>query len=685
MSVISTTDPTFDLVAEQRQASLELAAPRLDGYETLELIGEGTYGEVWRATETQTSVIVAIKRLRQQPSEQCCQETEHLAKLNSVRGIVALRKVHLNAEPYCYVMEHLPGGTLTGLIARDKKLAFQDAWDKFRRMVEALCYVHRDGIVHGDIKPDNILLDSAGHPRICDFGQARALGSRGHVLGTPYYMPPEQARLEGLPDPRWDVYALGAILFEMLTGTKPRFDAAMTTLLTSPANSGTEARLRLEHYARNLEQNPTLDAHRHVCGVDSAVAKLVNRCLSLDFQDRPADANAVWKQIEQCERIRRSKPLFLFGGIAPAILFLVLGVVMLIGSQSLIKRITRQWESNIAKSNLAVAQAIGSAIRDSFDDRMKIVQDAARDVSWQTLDRSGMDSELKRLYKENRRQIFRWSFVDAQGDMVATFGRVGEDGKKSGVDATTLGKNFSWRAWFHGGLEDGKESLNAKNDEMIAAFRRRTGRKASIGQPYWRVGDQTFAVVSVTCPVAADDTQPPAGLLTGSFAYADVIRSIDAFEQEQGDGKLDVVVVNNNFQVIYSSQMVEKIAEMACATNESERVEIAKQNPLKISVPKDSHYQKALAHESMLGAYVDPMDGRKYLGSSALAKLQSSQQLAVIVQQKEADALEPITTLRSAINGFAIALMIVGTLFLAINTYALYWFLRHQRESAAYV
>ena len=685
MPVDTFTDITSDLASLQRQASLELAAPQLDGYEIIELIGEGTYGEVWLARETQTGVTVAIKRLRQQPSEQCCQEAEHLAKLNTVRGIVALREVHLQSEPYCYVMEHLPGGTLAELLRRSGKLPFQDAWQKFRRMAEALCYVHRDGIVHGDIKPENILLDSAGHPRICDFGQSRALGTRGHVLGTPYYMPPEQARLEGLPDPRWDVYALGAILFEMLTGTKPRFDATVASLLTAPTDSGTEAKSRLEHYAKNLEKIPTVDAHRHAPGVDGAVAKLINRCLSLDFHDRPADANAVWKQMEQCERVRRSRPLFLFGGIAPAILFLALGTAILISSQWVLARITEQWQDNIGESNRAVAQSIGTSIRDSFNERMLMVQDAAKELNWQALDAKAKDSELKRLYNDNRRYILRWSLVDSDGWMRANFGRRGETNRELGVDEKTMGKNFSWRSWFHGGTEDAPQNLNAKNEDLVAKFRGRLGRKPYIGQPYWRVGEETFAVITVTCPVATDDKSPPTGLLSGSFLYDDLIRSVDDFEQKQGDAKRHVVVVNDKLQVIYNSQMAKDVGRVRSAASEAERALIASTEKLSKSVPEPAHYATALQDTSMLGSYEDPLDGIRYFGSSESVTLNNGQKLAVIVQQEEDSAMGPIRTLRSAVSGFAIALLLVGVLFLGINTYALYWFLRHQRESAAYV
>src|SRR4029453_18482436 len=134
-------------------------------------------------------------------------------------------------------------------------------------------------------KTENILLDARGNPRLGDFGQARGRGPGGAALGTRFYMSPEQARLEGLPDPRWDVYALGSVLYEMLTRVKPRFDIELASLLSSPTGSGSEVRDRLEKYPRHLERCPSPQLHRKVKGMDSAAARLIADCLSIGFRE----------------------------------------------------------------------------------------------------------------------------------------------------------------------------------------------------------------------------------------------------------------------------------------------------------------------------------------------------------------------------------------------------------------
>src|SRR5207253_6984781 len=198
-----------------------------------------------------SGTLVAIKRLRKQPDQKSRAEVRLLAGLDEARGIVALKNIHLDSEPYCYVMEFISGGTLAEQLAQRGKLPFGEAWRMFRELAESLAYVHGLGAVHCDIKPQNVLLDSRGMPRLTDFGQARGQGPRGSSLGTRFYMPPEQARLSA-PDARWDVYALGALLYQMLTGAKPRYSPGLSTELRGRTQSASEMRDELEKYAEYL-------------------------------------------------------------------------------------------------------------------------------------------------------------------------------------------------------------------------------------------------------------------------------------------------------------------------------------------------------------------------------------------------------------------------------------------------
>ena len=89
----------------------------------------------------------------------------------------------------------------------------------FREIAVGLMHAHGKGIIHCDLKPANVLLDQDGHPRLADFGQSRLSHEQGAALGTLFYMAPEQADLRAVPNAQWDVYALGAIFYHMLTGS----------------------------------------------------------------------------------------------------------------------------------------------------------------------------------------------------------------------------------------------------------------------------------------------------------------------------------------------------------------------------------------------------------------------------------------------------------------------------------
>ena len=681
--MLTESAPDFepDLLEQQRLASLELAAPRRDGYEILELIGEGTYGNVWKARETQTGVTVAIKRLRRRPDEASCDEVKRLASLGAARGIIALREVHLDSEPYCYVMEYLGGGTLGDLTAEKGALPFREAWHIFRQLTEALCYVHKAEIIHCDLKPDNILLDSRGHVRIGDFGQARGQGPQGSSLGTRFYMPPEQARLD-MPQPQWDVYALGAILYELLTGTKPRYDAQLASLLSTRSSTGSEMRDRLETYARHLEKAAPPLTHRGVKKVDSCVAALIERCLALDLDQRPQDAAAVLKLIEQCEHARHSRPLLIFGGLAPAIMMLVVGVIIFLAGWFSLGKMEQDWKERVKTNNPVIAKAIADEVQAMYQEQAEaVIQEARRQPLIQVMrdypDLAGGREERIAVLKEalGRRgaRIYRWTLTNAKGEQVCNYGRL-ESG--NGDDAIrehdeNYGKNFAWRGWFNGHAD--RQERTTPSGEDLQDFRQRRRTSAFVTPPFARKGTRRFLVVSISCPIAEQDDSEPIGVLSGIVNYDDFFDRINRIVRQLTASEQKIVIVDDKDQVLFHS---DQEAWAAAGGQDAEfKVPRSDQYPYdRGSTGRNSDSPQAAA------SYVDPIDHHVYLGAPHVVELKGKQRLAVFVQQQN-----PMTGLWRGAIWLASGLTVVGIVVLATNSYALYWTLRQQREGGGHV
>ena len=212
-------------------------------YELLEEIARGGMGVVYKARQRSLNRIVALKMILagQLAGEQDVQrfhaEAEAAAILDHP-GIVPIYEVGEHEGQHFFSMGYVEGESLARRLASGP-LAAKEAAELIVAVAEAVAYAHGKGVIHRDLKPANILLDCQGRPRITDFGLAKrvsgeaGLTATGQVLGTPSYMPPEQAsgRLEQIKETA-DVYALGATLYALLTG-RPPFQAAnpMDTLL----------------------------------------------------------------------------------------------------------------------------------------------------------------------------------------------------------------------------------------------------------------------------------------------------------------------------------------------------------------------------------------------------------------------------------------------------------------------
>ena len=218
-------------------AATSASRPRALGarYRLERLLGRGAMGEVWLGEETASGRQVAAKLLRPEHLEdpglvdRFVRERSILLGLRDP-GIVSVTDLVVDGEDLAIVMDYLDGGSLRGVLRDRGALAPALAAGLALRVLEALAYAHAQGVVHRDVKPDNVLLASGwercapGDVRLSDFGVARLVGDSARtasgVLGTPAYMPPELIE-HGSCGPEGDVYGAGVLLYELLAGRTP--------------------------------------------------------------------------------------------------------------------------------------------------------------------------------------------------------------------------------------------------------------------------------------------------------------------------------------------------------------------------------------------------------------------------------------------------------------------------------
>ncbi len=216
-------------------------------------LGQGGMARVFLAHDLKYNRDVAIKVLRPDLAEEVgaarfLHEIQIAARLHHPHILPLYDSDQVDGLVY-YVMPYIQGESLRHRLDRERQLPIADALQVAREVADALSYAHSCNVVHRDIKPANILLDS-GHALVADFGVARAVGagesSTGHIVGTPGYMSPEQIDGSRFLDGRSDIYSLGCVLYEMLTGEAPFRGATLTAVianrLTSPVPSARSAR-----------------------------------------------------------------------------------------------------------------------------------------------------------------------------------------------------------------------------------------------------------------------------------------------------------------------------------------------------------------------------------------------------------------------------------------------------------
>jgi tRNA A-37 threonylcarbamoyl transferase component Bud32 len=290
-------------------------SPAPMGYREAVLCGRGATSRVYRATDVKTGRQVALKRLHRQlvqDGEALARLRRELSALEQVQhaGVVRVHDVVRWDGAPTLVMDFVPGEDLKERLLRGGPLPDAETLRIARWLLEVLAAVHGRGIVHRDLKPQNIRIDPEGGLHLLDFGSARLdaasqLTTTGSTVGTPEYMAPELFA-GSVYDPRVDLYGAGATLHECVCGEPPQRADSLAEL----------ARLR--------QTTDVVPLAQRCCGVDPALALLVDRCLQRAPEDRFASASlALWAlehpaQARRMVELRSERPPCLHCGTAIA-------------------------------------------------------------------------------------------------------------------------------------------------------------------------------------------------------------------------------------------------------------------------------------------------------------------------------------------------------------------------------
>lgn len=291
---------------------------RFGKYEILEEIARGGMGIVYKAKQIDFNRVVALKVMKQgefSSEEQIARfrrEAQAAARLNHP-NIIPIHEIGEVEGNHYFTMDYIEGTPLNESI-KGKPLSIKKIIQILKEIAEGLEEAHRNQIVHRDLKPANILLDEQGHPKITDFGLAKVLDDQAHltqsnaVVGTPYYMSPEQTRGESDKiDARTDVYALGVLAYHLLTKRLP-FTGNST--------------MEIYHKINNTEPRPPSEINNKI---DPILSAILRKAMSKDIEARYDSAQAFAEDLARYEA--KEKVLAYQKSSKKTLLFLVFGLL----------------------------------------------------------------------------------------------------------------------------------------------------------------------------------------------------------------------------------------------------------------------------------------------------------------------------------------------------------------------
>ena len=262
-------------------------------YQIIEELGRGGMGRVYKATDTEIKEKIALKLIKPEISSdkktiERFQNELKLARKISHRNVCRMHDIGKSEGNYFITMEYVGGENLKGMIRMMGQLSSGKAISIAKQVCEGLSEAHRIGVVHRDLKPSNIMIDKDGNAKIMDFGIARSLSGKGItgvgvMIGTPDYMSPEQVESKEV-DQRSDVYSLGVILYEMVTGRVP-FEG------DTPYSIGVKHKSEVPRNPKDINPQISDDLNR-----------MILKCLEKEKDKRYQSAGELRSELENIEK-----------------------------------------------------------------------------------------------------------------------------------------------------------------------------------------------------------------------------------------------------------------------------------------------------------------------------------------------------------------------------------------------